>query len=201
MDINGIIQIIASIVTVIISAVIAPFFLNFFLKRKFQKMQYLIDSKHLLENIDDDFKNNFVKQTVQENLFFIMTGIKTNCKSIPAYIELKDLLGEDYQWGHIKSAKPHLRFGEDGSLIIKLSRRILLFKNATVISSLIFVMLGFSIIIYFSQFEVSKLSEVLLIYILGSPLFILAYFSFSAVTSIIDADRLKKRIEKINDRQ
>ncbi len=194
MDINSIIQVIASIFTVIISAFIAPFFLNFYMKRKFRKMQYLIDSQSILQNVHKDFKTNFVEPTIAENLFFIMTGIRTNYNTIPAYLKLKDLLGQDYEWLMISSAKPHFKFDQDGDIHIELSKNTLLYRNFSLVLSFIFSISGFGILIYFSRFDINSLSEILLIYMVAFPLFIFAFYILSTLTSISRAGILQNRL-------
>lgn len=54
------------------------------------------DSYQLFQNLENDFKTNFLEPTIQENLFFIIADFRTNYKSIQAYIELKNKLGADF---------------------------------------------------------------------------------------------------------
>ncbi|RKT01771.1 hypothetical protein BCF58_0995 [Chryseobacterium defluvii] len=194
MDINSIIQVLASIFTVFISAFIAPFFLNFYMKRKFRKMQYLIDSQNILQNVHNDFKTNFVEPTIAENLFFVMTGIRTNYNTIPAYLKLKDLLGQDYEWLMIRSAKPHFKFDNKGEIEIILSKYTLIYRNFSLVLSFVFSLTGLGILIYFSRFDINTLSEILLIYMLAFPLFIFAFYILSTLTSISRAGILQKRL-------
>lgn len=197
MDVNVIIQVVASIFTVIITAILSPLISNYYIKRKFRNMQYLIDSHQVLQNLPENFKDKFVDPTIQENLFLVMTGIKTNYNSIDSYIELRDLLGENFNWEIIKNAKPHLKFNNEKKIYVKLRRFQIIFMNFSLISSFILVIIGFLILMYFSQFEINNFSETLLQYILMFPFFLLAYFLISSVQSIVSANIIKKKIEKM----
>ncbi|MBP2619541.1 hypothetical protein [Chryseobacterium jejuense] len=83
MDTKTMLTIAATILTSAIPVLVGPYYFNVYLKRKFKKIQYLIDSNSILSNVGDDFKSGFIEPTIQENLFFILSGIKTNHKSIP----------------------------------------------------------------------------------------------------------------------
>lgn len=197
MDVNVIIQVIASIFTVIITAILSPLISNYYIKRKFRNMQYLIDSHQILQYLAENFKNKFVEPTIQENLFLVMTGIKTNYNSIGLYIELKNLLGENFNWEIIKNAKPHLKFDNEKKIYVRLRRFQIIFMNFSLISSFILVIMGFLLLMYFSQFEINNFSETLLGYILIFPIFLLAYFLISSVQSIVSANIIKKKIDKL----
>jgi len=142
MDINTIFTFIGSIVTAALTFIAAPYFLNFYLKKKFQKLQYLNDSYQLFQNLENDFKTNFLEPTIQENLFFIIADFRTNYKSIQAYIELKNKLGADFDWLSIRSAKPHLHFNDQGELYVELSKSKVYFKNASIGFPLILALFG-----------------------------------------------------------
>ncbi|WP_147462026.1 hypothetical protein [Chryseobacterium defluvii] len=157
-------------------------------------MQYLIDSQNILQNVHNDFKTNFVEPTIAENLFFVMTGIRTNYNTIPAYLKLKDLLGQDYEWLMIRSAKPHFKFDNKGEIEIILSKYTLIYRNFSLVLSFVFSLTGLGILIYFSRFDINTLSEILLIYMLAFPLFIFAFYILSTLTSISRAGILQKRL-------
>ena len=151
----------------------------------------------VLQYLAENFKNKFVEPTIQENLFLVMTGIKTNYNSIDSYIKLKNLLGENFNWEIIKNAKPHLKFDNEKKIYVRLRRFQIIFMNFSLITSFILVIMGFLLLMYFSQFEINNFSETLLGYILMFPIILLAYFLISSVQSIVSANIIKKKIDKL----
>lgn len=75
---------------------------------RLKKISNIIESKEILENCSDEFKNDFIQPNIEENIFFIQTGIKTNRSSIPKYIALQKILGGDFVLEDIAKANNYL---------------------------------------------------------------------------------------------
>ncbi len=159
-------------------------------------MQYLIDSHQVMQNLNKKFEDSFIEPTIQENLFLVMTGIETNFKSIKSYVELKNSLGDNYTWRIIKSAKPHLKFDDNGKLFIKLSKIQKIYRDASLITSLLLFFVGIFLLYYLSKFDTNSVSEILLVYIIVFPFFLFAYFLVYSIKSIIDANIILKKLNK-----
>lgn len=84
---------------------------------KKRKLKIFLESQELIEKLDDDFKNSFIDPARKEILFYLHTGISTNAKSIPKFIELKDKLGRNYTWKQIKLVKAHVNVTGSGPLL------------------------------------------------------------------------------------
>lgn len=201
MDLNTILTFVGPILTAILISIVAPYFLNFYLKKKFQKLQYMNDSYQLFQNLENNFKTNFLEPIIQENLFFIIADFRTNYKSIPAYVELKNRLGKDFDWPFIKSAKPHLRYNEQGKIYIKLSKSNVYLKNSSVGISLILCIVGFAVLLYSNYALQDTFSKFIAFYVFAAIFFCLSYIAISGVTSIINAGVLAKRLAEIESRE
>lgn len=84
---------------------------------KKRKLKIFLESQELIDKLDDDFKNSFIDPSRKEILFYLHTGISTNAKSIPIFIELKDKLGGNYTWKHIKLVMTHINVKGFGPLL------------------------------------------------------------------------------------
>ncbi|KMQ61837.1 hypothetical protein ACM40_05775 [Chryseobacterium sp. BLS98] len=199
MDINTIVTAAGTLVTVILTSLAAPYILNFHLKRKFQKLQYMIDAYPLLQNLQTDFKDKFIEPAIQENIFFIISGFRTNYKSIPAYNELKDKLGNNFDWPIIKSAKAHLSFNELGKLHVNLTKTTIYFKKFSLCFAVLLALLGFAILVFCNYAELNMFSKYLVLYILAGMAFLLAYFVLGSITSILDAGIISKRLQNFEN--
>ncbi|MGV0924692.1 hypothetical protein [Empedobacter tilapiae] len=189
----SVIEIIAAVLTTFLG----PLFLYYITKYKFRKTQYLIDSSQLFEKTSEKFNKEFIEKSIEENIFHVMTGINANHKTIQYYINLKNILGQDFSWEVIKSAKSHIKFKENGTSFIQLNKVQIIWKNVSLIIALLALLGGFFLILYFSQFEIKNIGEILLIYYLAGILFMFSYFLFISVKSIIDANYIKKRLDKL----
>jgi hypothetical protein len=67
----------------------------------------------LFDKFETDFEKQFFENEWKEACFYMQSGIKTNYKSIPQYIRLKDNLGLNYTWTDIRKAKIHLDLNND----------------------------------------------------------------------------------------
>lgn len=84
---------------------------------KKRKLKIFLESQELIDKLDDDFKNSFIDPSKKEILFYLHTGILTNAKSIPRFVELKDKLGRNYTWKQIKLVKAHVNVSDLGPLL------------------------------------------------------------------------------------
>lgn len=199
MDVKTILTIIATILTSAIPVLGAPYYFNVYLKRKFKKIQYLIDANSILSNIGDDFKSGFIEPTIQENLFFILSGIKTNNKSIPAYYELKDTLGQNYHWDIIRSAKPYFRFNNGGKIIIELSPSTIRMKKVSIGIAVICAIIAFIILFGSTYIDFKNPLVYLVLYIAVIMLCLLAFYILYVITPVQNASDLKKRLDQITN--
>jgi len=85
--------------------------------QKKRKLKILLESRELTEGLGDNFKANFIDPSIKEILFYLQTGISTNAKSIPRFIELKDKLGRNFTWKKIKVIQSHVNLKASGPLL------------------------------------------------------------------------------------
>lgn len=187
--------IIGSLATTIIS--ISTYYFSVY---KFRKMKYAIDSNQILEKTSLHFKNNFINPTIEEHYFFLNTGIDTNHKTIPYYIKLKEMLGENFTWKRIRNAKIHLKFNEKGKPFVKLYKIQIYWMYISLIIALISFLVSFFIVIYTSQIEIKFANEIkylLIIYYSSFIFFMFGFFMLKSVESIYDANFIKKRLDTL----
>lgn len=87
--------------------------INLFQKRDLNKLQDLKKAHSMFDKFETDFEKQFFENEWKEACFYIQSGIKTNSTSITKYIRLKDNLGLDYTWRHIRKAKRYLDLNDD----------------------------------------------------------------------------------------
>jgi hypothetical protein len=78
-----------------------------------RKLQDLKIAHGLFDKFETDFEKQFFENEWKEACFYMRSGIKTNYKSIPKYIRLKNNLGLNYTWTDIRKAKMHLDLNND----------------------------------------------------------------------------------------
>jgi len=201
MDINIIITVAGSFVTAALTSLFSPLLLNFYLKKKFQKLQYINESAQLHQILSTEYKTTILGPAIQENLFLIISDLRTNHKSIPAYIELKDKLGKDFNWPIIKSARPHLRFDQNGNLYVKLSKTVIYIRNLSLGIAVILALLGFSVLVFLNYANLDDSTKYIAFYIFSALLFTLALVSVKSVTSVLNAGIIAKRLKEVERTQ
>ena len=186
---DNIISFLIKLITSFIDLIPAYFRKN----QEFKKLQYLIDSDQLIQkNANEDFYEKFIKPTTQENLFLLMTGIDTHYKSINSYIELKNFLGENCTWKIIKTVKPYIKFDNANKIYIKLNKLdewdaklMLLLAFLSMLAIPLYAILS-------SLFKWNLLSTCVILIIL----FISTLVLFNLAAPILNADFIKKKLEK-----
>ncbi len=189
-------------ITPIIVAIIAAVFgqpvvqlINSLSRRKLKKITTAFEANALFEKFETDFKDGFILCDLKETYFYIQTGIKTNEKSIDKYIDLKNRLGGNYTWNHIKTAKPHLEINEK-EIEIRLKKVDRVAGNVFLIFALILFIIGFIGFLYLSQLEVQDLKVILLSYFVLLAPMLFGYLFVNAINSIIVAKDMEKQLAR-----
>ncbi|WP_312508983.1 hypothetical protein [Chryseobacterium culicis] len=201
MDINIIVTVAGSFVTAALTSLFSPLLLNYYLKKKFQKLQYINESFQLYQSLNTEYKTTIIEPAIQENLFLIISDFRTNHLSIPAYVELKDKLGKDFDWPIIKSARPHLRFDQHGKLYVKLSRTVIYMRNLSLGIAVILALLGFSVLVFLNYANLDDTTKYIAFYIFSALLFMLAFVSVTSVTSVLNAGVIANRLKEVERTQ
>ena len=197
MEIKEYVPIIVALIAGLLGQPIVQLISNYS-RRKFKKIKNADESFRLFEKFDTDFNENFILPDLKETYFYVQTGIKTNENSIEKYIELKNYLGGNYTWNHIKTAKPHLRIEKQG-ITVKLGKFERIFSNVVLIFSLLIFILGMIGFTYINYFENKSLKDIFIaIFVLIAPMFA-GYSLVSGINSIIIAKAIEKRLKVLNE--
>lgn len=187
------------IITLVLSSlIIAPIsnVAKTFNNRRSRKINNTKEIEFLLDKLDDNFKNNFVLKDFKENYFFLQTGIETNEKSIDSFIKLKDNLKGNYTWKKIKLAMPYFKF-ENELIIIKIKPILKYFAIFTSIISILFFLISFTIIFYFtSEFQYFSMKDFLKLFILVFMPVACGYYLLKVISPLNMAIAMEKRLNK-----
>jgi len=167
-------------------------------KRKHKKFFNAVEAKGLIELSNDKFRNEFILPDFEETYFYSQTGIKTNYKSIPMYIELKDKLGNNYTWKPIREAKPHLIFC-DGKLEVSLNRFQRILKNIFIVVGLLFIVVGVLVTVFINEFQPKTATEIVLVILFMIIPMIIGYLTVNSVQSLVSASLISKRLKVIEN--
>jgi hypothetical protein len=163
-----------------------------------RKLQDLKIAHGLFDKFETDFEKQFFENKWKEACFYMRSGIKTNYKSIPQYIILKDNLGLNYTWADIRKAKIHLDLNNDG-IKINLKGHDAIYCIVVVI---IFVLsLAVTPILLNSVFElkIRELSYHLSLTLLCIVPAIVGYVLVLSAESIFIAKNMEKRLNILQE--
>jgi hypothetical protein len=172
-------------------------------RKRLKNLVNVIEAKQLVKEFDKEgtFRKEFILPDIEENYFFMQTGIETNNKSIYKYIEFKEKLGEDFTWEVLKSArrKYYLKFNND-DLIILISKGEKVRYTMKVITGLSLFMLTVFFIIIFNKPEIKNISQYIINFILSLIPMLLGCFLLTSASaeSFRNAQRIERRLENLN---
>jgi len=186
------------LITLVFGALWALLKINVLERGKLKKIQNLKTAHSLFDKFETDFEKQFFENEWKEACFFMRSGIETNYKSIPKYIRLKDKLGLNYNWTHIKQVLLYLDLSnEDIKINLNWYDRIL-WKFAV-----LFFLLGLISTPFSFSFIDQFIAQGLLVYLTMTFLCIIpaiiGYLFVANTYSILMAQRMEKRLNSIND--
>ena len=168
-------------------------------KKRLRNLLNAIETDSLMSLYSKDYRDRFVVPDLEENYFFIQTGIKTNHKSIGCYIELKEKLGNDFTWDTIRSAQIHLKFKGHG-LDVSTSNLQRLLKNVSLAFGIVLFLSAVWITYSIGNHTISSWGEAILaIFLIAMPC-IAGYVVVNSTASLVSASAIEKRLGEIKKR-
>jgi hypothetical protein len=159
-----------------------------------RKLQDLKIAHGLFDKFETDFEKQFFENEWKEACFYMQSGIKTNYKSIPQYIRLKDNLGLNYTWADIRKAKVHLDLSNDDIKINLKSYERILYSVVLMIFTLIVLMTPI-LMNYVFQLKTPELTYLLGLILLCIMPAIFGYLLVLNVEPIFIAKNMEKRLK------
>lgn len=164
---------------------------------KLKKLQDLKTAHSLFDKFETDFEKQFFENEWKEACFFMCSGIETNYKSIPKYIRLKDKLGLNYNWTHIREAQSYLDLNDhDIKINLKWYDRIV--WNIVLLIFILCLLLFPFLFSYIDQFKAQGLLIYLIMTFLCLVPTIIGYLFVVSFYPIKMAQKIEKRLKKIN---
>lgn len=163
---------------------------------KLKKIQDLKIAHSLFDKFETDFEKQFFENEWKEACFFMRSGIETNYKSIPKYIRLKDKLGLNYNWTHIREVQLYLDLNNEDIIINLNWYDRILWKSAI----FLFILGLLSTPFFFSfidQFKVQGLFVYLFMTFLCIIPAIIGYLFVINTYSIFIAEKIEKRLHDL----
>jgi magnesium-transporting ATPase (P-type) len=194
----GNLAILITSITAFIAIFFQPSLISLIQKWKLNKLISISEAKDLLNDLSTDFKERFVKSSLEEEFFYIRTGIKTNYKSISKYMDLKDKLGADYDWKQIRIAKNHFIIGEE-KITINITKPHNFNYYLDIFVALFFFFGGLSLFFYLIYLFGDSLNVVIVACIILFVSYIASYFFLISPTSTLTAKRMQKRLLEVEN--
>ncbi len=165
-------------------------------KRKLKKVTDTLEANPLFEKYEAiDFKKDFVLPNLIENYFYSQTGISTNIKTIPKYIEFKNELGKHYTWKTIKEANNHLNISGE-KIEVHLSKFQKSFMKITLVFSFTIFFLSLIGMVYLDYKYQASFSDKIVLLTLFIIIIVVCIFLVRGVSSIITANQMERAISK-----
>jgi hypothetical protein len=181
------------LLSVFVGGVFSLLKINSLQRSELRKLQDLKMAHALFDKFETDFEKQFFENEWKEACFYMRTGIKTNYKSIPLYIRLKDNLGLNFTWTDIRKAKMHFDLSNDDIKInLKGYERFLYF--VVLIIFILGIMVTPILMNYVFQFKIGGLTYLLGLIILCLVPAIFGYLLVLNVESIFIAKKMEKRL-------
>ncbi|MBH2005047.1 MAG: hypothetical protein I8H66_10195 [Sphingobacteriia bacterium] len=167
-------------------------------KMKFHELKNLEAVKGLIEHSSSDFKKTVLTEYMDEELFFALTGIRTNAQSIRYYLELEKKLGQNFSWSMIGKAKSYIHFKDDSTLVVIVPKWEIYMKN---------LMKSFGILLILTSilllFVLKNTGNTLNVVILSSffimvPI-LLFYLTMNHIEPVLSAIAIGKRLSSLEN--
>lgn len=163
-----------------------------------KKLENLKTVYSLSDKFGSELDKQFFTNEWMEIYFLMLTGIETNCKSIPKYFRFKDKLGANYKWSDIREVQSYLNFDDEDIKININQYNNILWKIAV----LFFVLSVISMLFIFSyipQFKLVGLYVYFLLVFLAVMPAIIGYLMVIDSYSIFKAQWMEKRLSNFHE--
>lgn len=191
-----IIKIVIPIANLLIGALLNTPVLNFTEQLKKRRLKNYIESQSALDNLDEDFQNNFIKPNLKEIYFYLQTGISTNEKSIDKYIELKNKLGGNYTWEKVKLVESNVNL-KSITPLLNLNKAESITSNFTLGLIIILMLVGlFGVIVLNLYSDVLQFNDYLIILFLIFIPLIIGIVLMQMIKSTLIVKAMIKRLEE-----
>lgn len=192
-----IIKILTPITNVVLGALLSAPILSFFEQIKKRKLKNYIESQQLIDKLDEDFQNDFIKPNLKEIYFYLQTGISTNEKSIIKYIDLKNKLGGNYTWKKIKLVQQYINLGNNTDPLLKINKIEDIFSRITTWIIIILITssaIGGILLNFFSN-DLPIKDYLYILFLILIPL-VCGIFLMRSIESITTAKAMMKRLNQ-----
>lgn len=192
-----IIKILTPITNIVLGALLSAPILNFFEQIKKTKLKNYIESQQLIDKLDEDFQNDFIKPNLKEIYFYLQTGISTNEKSIIKYIDLKNKLGGNYTWKKIKLVQQYINLGNNTDPLLKINKIEDIFSRITTWMIIILItssVIGGILLNFFSN-DLPIKDYLYILFLILIPL-VSGIFLMHSIESITTAKAMMKRLNQ-----